>query len=100
MHADPNGFDSTDKSFQKIFNAAEIIVIDANMGHSEDVQILTRLLQCLMRQGILPGSAINEDGVVRSKSQVVLKAALQGFEQGHQTLEDIFKENDEACDSF
>ena len=81
MHADPKGFDSTDKLFQKIFNAAEIIVIDANMGHSEDVQILTRLLQCLMHEGILPASAINEDDKVRSKCQVVLKAALQGFEE-------------------
>ena len=100
MHADPKGFDSTDKLFQKIFNATEIIVVDANMGHSEDVQILTRLLQCLMNQGILYGSEINEDDIVRSKSQIVLKAALQGFEEGHKTLEDIFKENDEACDSF
>ena len=77
LNADPKGFDSTDKLFQKIFNATDIIVVDANMGHSEDVQILTRLLQCLMNQGILYGSAINEDDVVRAKSQIVLNAALQ-----------------------
>ena len=100
LHADPKGFDSTDKIFQKIFGVAEITIVDANMGHSEDVQILSRLLHCLMHHGILPESAINEDDVVRSKGQEVLTAAMKGFQEGCTTLEEVFQGNRKANDAF
>ena len=86
VRADSKAFESTDKLFRRLFDVTEIAIVDANMEHSEDVQLLTRLLQCLMQQGILIEGAINEDDVVRLKCNDVLTAAKQGFEEVNNSL--------------